>query len=438
MTLPFRRRHNDAEATHDRARALSSRRFLEPLEGDDEAWLDHHLDACTECARDDAAYAADRELLRSLRDKPIEPPRDLWAKTSAALDIAAARRSPPAGLRNRPFWRLAPAGAVAGVAVLLVVIGASLLPGNPTVPGQGTTPPIAQASGSAPPEPTPIIITAAEIPVLRPGVGGSFDFSLTDVPAVCPQTRPECVPPPSEHAQTTVPLVGLKVSTLTLAPGNDQLVYESVGGTSGEGKILIVPLKPSGTASPPPASPSASPTETAGETVVPSEPAESEGPTPEPTPTGQIEIASGVSLVGEVGYSADGAWLAFSAAPSDGSTGPDLYVYAKGGSAATKVTDDHQTYFSAWLGNRILASRVVVPVVEPVASASPEASVEPSPEASLDPGASAAPPEPIEAGSTSFVFDPATGTSQDLAQADVWMPTVDPTSRFITYEMIAA
>src|SRR5262245_8612892 len=121
MTLPFRRRHNDAEATHDRARALSSRRFLEPLGADEETWLNRHLDACTECRRDDTAYAADRELLRSLRDKPIEPPRDLWAKTSAALDYAAAKRSPPAAERRRQLWRAVPLGAVAGVAVVLVV-----------------------------------------------------------------------------------------------------------------------------------------------------------------------------------------------------------------------------------------------------------------------------------------------------------------------------
>src|SRR6185295_19916908 len=100
MTLPFRRRHNDAEATHDRARALSSTRLLESLDADDEAWLNRHLDACSECRREDEAFAADRQLLRSLRDKPIEPPRDLWAKTGAALDVAASggrRRPRPAG-----------------------------------------------------------------------------------------------------------------------------------------------------------------------------------------------------------------------------------------------------------------------------------------------------------------------------------------------------
>ncbi len=130
MTLPFRRRHHDAEETHDRARALTSDELLAALDPDDADWLGRHLAACSECRREHEAFAADRELLRSLRDKPIEPPRDLWARTAAALDreagkrqpigTGAARRSAGAGAgdrRTRTPWRGLSANAAAGALV---------------------------------------------------------------------------------------------------------------------------------------------------------------------------------------------------------------------------------------------------------------------------------------------------------------------------------
>jgi hypothetical protein len=145
-----------------------------------------------------------------------------------------------------------------------------------------------------------------------------------------------------------------------------------------------------------------------------------------------IEIASGVVIVGETAYSADSQWLAFSARPSNGSTGPDLYLWHVGDATAMPVTTDHQTYFSAWLGNQVLASRVVLPVApsstgDPSATDAPAASNPPSPDVS----ATAVPP--LEVHPTSFLLDPATRVESALAQADVWLPVVDPTSRFVTY-----
>jgi hypothetical protein len=49
----------------------------------------------------------------------------------------------------------------------------------------------------------------------------------------------------------------------------------------------------------------------------------------------------------------------------------------------------------------------------------------------VTPGTS--PEPPIEAHPVSFLLDPSTGTSEDLAAPDVWLPTVDPTGRFTTY-----
>jgi hypothetical protein len=429
MTLPFRGRHNDAEATHDHARAMSSRRLVESLDADDEAWLNRHLAACTECRREDEAFAADRELLRALRDKPIQPPRDLWAKTAAALDYASAKRSPPAA--RRPFWRAIPVGAAAGVMVLVVVLGTVFLPNLSPRPGSSQVAAVTLAPGA-----TAITVDTAAITAARIGTDGSYDVFTTDVNKVCPTSRPECVPPPAKHESSSVNLVGAKASTVTLSPASNQLVFEAAGGTVGSGKIYVQPVPTTGPASQPPETSPVSPT--AGGSNAPSIPPGSAGPTPEATPAGQIEIASGVTIVGEVAYSPDGKWLAFSAAPNDGSTGPDLYIYAVGGSgAATAVTTDHQTYFSAWLGNRVLASQIAAAAGEPEGPGNPKSSGAPGASGNGNNGQGNGhgngQGRASEGQSTSFVYDPATGARAVLALPNVWMPVVDPKGHFVAY-----
>jgi anti-sigma factor RsiW len=425
MTLPFRRRHHDVEATHDRARAMSSQRLLEPLDADDEAWLSRHLDACAECRREDAAFAADRELLRSLRDNPIRPPRDLWAKTSAALDVASTRRSPVA-TRRRPFWRAVPLGAAAGVMVLLVVIGAVFLPSLAPRPGSSQVAAVTLTPGA-----TPITVAAARIGLLRPTANGAYDFVYTDVDAVCPRARPECLPPPAEHEAIRVNLLGAKASTVTLSPSSNQLVFESEGGTAAEGRILIQPVAATAEETTPPETAAAS--ESTGESSPPSAPPVSAAPSPEATPPGQIEIASGVTIVGNVAYSEDGNWLAFSAAPKDGSVGADLYIYAVGGAAATAVTSDHESYFSGWLGGQVLASHVAVPVDVAQSTGVPNASETPAASDQGSNGQGNGPARTIEGVATSFLFDPVTSARTELAQSGIWMPVVDPKARFVAY-----
>lgn len=83
-------RHNDPQTPHERARALASDRLDGPLPASEAIWLDEHLAGCDDCRATAAAYAEDRELLRAL---PVpEPPRDLWARTSVALDRERAGR----------------------------------------------------------------------------------------------------------------------------------------------------------------------------------------------------------------------------------------------------------------------------------------------------------------------------------------------------------
>jgi hypothetical protein len=76
----------------------------------------------------------------------------------------------------------------------------------------------------------------------------------------------------------------------------------------------------------------------------------------------------------------------------------------------------------------VLASRVVDAPAVPNSTAT----VDPSPAAaSGEP--SAAPATPAEAHPISFLLDPTTLEQFDIAQADVWLPVVDPTGRFVAY-----
>jgi WD40-like Beta Propeller Repeat len=433
MTLPFRRRHHDDEGSHDRARSLSSSQLIEPLDADAATWLSGHLESCSECRRETEGFAADRELLRSLRDKPIEPPRDLWARTSAALDREAGKRGPADRRADRRSpaprqrgigspWQRLPVGAAAGVLILLVVLGTAFLPGilPPKTPS-GTQ--VAHATGV--PGPTAIVIAAVPIPALRSAADGSWDLFYTEVNKVCPRSSPECVPPPGNGTTQTLGQLSAKASTMTISPDDDQLVFEATGGTAG---VYVVPVPSKGSVQTP--SPSATPG-TSSQPPVTAEPASPE-PTPAETPPGQLEIASGVTVVGEVAYSPDGRYLAFSAAPINRSTGPDLYVWSAGSGTAVAVTSDHATYFSGWLGSQVLASHLAV-VAGPGQSGSPESSDQPGASGGNGHGNGQGNGLQIEAHPSSFLLDPATLVRTDLAQADVWLPVVDVSARSVVY-----
>ena len=146
MTLPFRRRHHDAESGHDRARMLMSDGLLVDLEPDDAAWLGRHLDGCAECGRDWKAFRADHRLLR-------EPPRARSRsrrgtcgpgrpRPSIARPNGAARRLASRAAREqgrRAGWRAFPLGAAAGVVVLAVFIGSRFI-ANGSIPNTTSAP----------------------------------------------------------------------------------------------------------------------------------------------------------------------------------------------------------------------------------------------------------------------------------------------------------
>ena len=80
-----RRRAGDTVASHERARGLAAEQLDSVLAAADETWLAEHLAGCDACRSVASAYEADRVALRSLRDRQPEAPRDLWARTAAAM-----------------------------------------------------------------------------------------------------------------------------------------------------------------------------------------------------------------------------------------------------------------------------------------------------------------------------------------------------------------
>jgi hypothetical protein len=454
MTLPFRRRHHDAESGHDRARMLMSDGLLASLAPEDAAWLGRHLDGCAECGRDWKAFRADHRLLRSLRDQAPEPPRDLWARTSAALDREAQRRGTPAAARaarergRRGGWRAFPLGAAASVVVLAVFIGSRIFDGG-GIPSTSAAPGTNVAVLPTP-APTGLDLPPAEpVAIFRETPNGSWELVYKDVEEVCPKSNPNCVPRPSNDGEAQAIDLGEAPSQIALWKGQLAIASEPTSGNPGE--VLVVPVAEPGE-TPEPAI-----------TDAPTAPPSS-GETPAPTPPGAIKIATGVRVIGDVAYSADGLWLAFSAEPADGPTGPDLYLWSPGLPSAIAVTSDHQTYFSSWHDGAVLASRVEIPgePIEPGASGDPGASARPDetskpgrgnqgggkpraseaptaaptatsgvPDASGQPSGSAAPP--VVGHPISFLLDPETLERTDLTQSDVWLPVLDPTGQFVVY-----
>ena len=93
---------------------------------------------CRSCRRRANEYLENRDRLRTLRDNAPPPPRDLWARTAAAIELESQRR------RRAPMRGL-PLGALSGIVVIVVVLGATLLSNTPTTT---VTPPTEFGSGN--------------------------------------------------------------------------------------------------------------------------------------------------------------------------------------------------------------------------------------------------------------------------------------------------
>ena len=191
MSLRFRRRPDHWESPHERARVLAGERIDQPIEATEEAWLNDHLAGCPECASIAAAYAAQRAELRGLRRRPPSPPRDLWARTAAAIEREAAAGSHARRPARRTLPSAIPLGAISGVLVIAVVVAASLLSrpvSGPSIVAPPTTAAISLAptGGSPVLRPTPFDVAAANVGWMKLGADGTIEVYDTPVDRVCP------------------------------------------------------------------------------------------------------------------------------------------------------------------------------------------------------------------------------------------------------------
>ena len=406
----LRRRPDHWSTAHDRARQRAAERLDGPLGLAESTRLDEHLASCADCTAVAAAYDADRLALRVLRDAPLEPPRDLWARTAAAIEAESAARgrsTAPAAPRR---GSLVPLGALSGIAVIVVVVGVSavssgLLGGSGAsvgmTPAETAAVDTAGAGGSAPEssvpaqggtaEATPLAVGAGDVEWLRREADGAFAYNSAAVRHVCPiDGDADCAALDDISGERIAMIAG--ATSIIGSPADGRAVVVSDTAEGGE-QILVLDLpagddggvdtsataEPTASASatqpattetpvapsddPTPTEPVASDPPSAAPTdppsAAPTEVAPSPSVTPEPTIAASLAIASDITVVGEsAAFSSDGAWFAFTARPRDGSAGPDVYVWRVGDDVAQQLTTGGRTYFGSWEGDTVLASRV--------------------------------------------------------------------------------
>jgi hypothetical protein len=423
-------------SSHERARALAAERMDWPLEADDAAWLDRHLGECDACRALSIEYLDIRTRLRGLRDSAPPPPRDLWARTAAAIE-RESRRSPA----GRGFLGRVPRGAASGLLVVAVVLGATLLSNLPSQPPVTPEDGIADVPQtfvvqSFAPAATPLAVGAGDVGFIRRDDDGRYALGHVQVDEVCPDGGTSGCAPMQDAVATAVALRS-EPQTIIGSPDDTSAVIVGAADGSNATEIVVMDLPkeddespapvdtpspltatpsvtPSATAiasdpvtesaSPPPASPEI--TETPPASTPDPSPSTAPPPSDEPvvTPTpGGIAIATDLIVVGQTAaFSPDGSWFAFTARPADDSHGPDVYAWRVGDAAASPMTTDHRSVFASWDGGHIVGSRPI----EDVAGL----------------------PDGAEVLAETFLLDPADGGATTLVDSG-WRPIVDPDRR---------
>jgi hypothetical protein len=434
------RRPDDWPSSHVRARSDLSDRLDGALDPAEATWLASHLLACPDCRGIADAYAAQHLELRALRDSTPPPPRDLWARTAAAIEAESRFRD---GRARSSGWRnprsLAPSIVITAALVVAVAVGtltSSWWSGRggdarssvvtAVGPGPSTAGPASAVAGATP------IPAPRKIAYVSRDPEGTYSIKTKNVDRVCPKAATDQC---DDGGATTNHPVSLNENPSTVfgSVDNKRLIVVSDPSAANSGTISVVPIPSdapessppaSATASstPPPSTPSGGPTATPnrGPSAVPGSPkptptpsADSGSPSPSvevtPQPGGAIEIAHDVVLVGQsAAYSPSGDWFAFTARPVDGSVGPDIFVWKVGDRVANPVTTDHRSVFGSWSGEALVGSTVV----------------------EITKGAAASPGlEPM-----SYLLDPATEIRTDLPQTgQAWRPAVEPSGRLAVY-----
>ena len=198
------RRPDHWSSPHERARIRAAERLGGLLDPAESAWLDDHLAGCPACATIAAAYEQDRLSLRALRNDNPQPPRDLWARTAAAIEAESVARGRATSHPGTARRRRLPLGALSGIAVIVLVVGVSALSGgligitgpieHGTLGGEDASGGADLSSGfaqSGPPA-TPFAVDAGNVAYVRGGSQGSV-YRSARIREVCPAGGgPEC------------------------------------------------------------------------------------------------------------------------------------------------------------------------------------------------------------------------------------------------------
>lgn len=436
-----RRRPDHWPTPHARARARAAERLDGPLGLTEATWLDEHLIGCLECAAVAAQYDADRSALRGLRDATPEPPRDLWARTAAAIQREAGVQPTQVttgtavttdgrtGRRSRGLTITALSGvAVAAIVVGIGAVSSGVLPPSPEIAVLSTPEPTTAPTspGDAPdatdapsfdPQPTPLVANAGDVAWVRVAPDGLLAYTNAPIDRVCPADGLSGCATLNDEDEERFDLSSAPKSVIS-SPIDGQAVVVSDDGEGGD-RLIVVSLPERGfppRETPPPGAtttPTADPSTEASSTPTPEvtppasveptatpEPAASATPqpmvTPEPTVAASLALANDITLVGHsASFSPDGDWFAFTARPTDGSSGPDVYVWRVGDDQAIKLTDDGASVFASWSSDTVLVSR-------------------PADDAAG-----------TQTTSVSVAIDPTTGAETAMDNAP-WRPAVDP------------
>ena len=214
------RRHDE---DHDRARELAALRVDERLDPRDDAWLDAHLLGCDACSRVAADYDAQRSLFAAARGALPVPPRDLWARTAAAIDDAS-----PARRRSGLSRLYAP---LAGAMIVAVAVGLGLLNG---MPAKEST-----SKGDLP-DATPFPLIAGEVQVLSRNEDGQLEMGRQPVDEVCPLSAQTCGVDARPERTDTELLTAADDWDAIISPSQDQVVVVE-RGNGGHG-VYVLPV----------------------------------------------------------------------------------------------------------------------------------------------------------------------------------------------------
>ena len=419
---------------HETARRLASESLDRRLSAGEAAWLADHLRRCPACRTVADEYRAIHDELRALPTP--EPPRDLWARTSAGLDQVDRDRSRRSGRRASGGLRLGRLGlatsllSVVAVAVVIAATGFSALSQgkpaaiSPSVSGTG------QIAAATTPAVTPqdaVAVMGGTTYWLAPSDGV---YEIKGGSSGCNGSATSCTVT-SGHSSVLGSVESKTAVSVVISPGASQAAVWNAD------KVVVMPLSSqqpatvsidlltpapaAPTATQPAASAAATPAQTpAASTVSPaSSPAESPAPesgapeTPAPSPVAGAEptdILDGYRVVGRSPqWSPDGKWLAFSAREVGGNAGSDVFVWRMGWSKARAVSSTHVDLFAGWLGPRILISDFTTTPV---------------------PGASPASGGNVTA--RSYIYDPLTDSVHRISRS-MLLPVVDPTGRYVVY-----